>query len=62
MRVCEVGNRQFFARSVRGFFIDSAYVAKLRQPFVPIPNFVSECWVISQFVVEANFNNAVNIA
>ena len=44
------------------FLIDIAYVAKLRQPLVPIPNFVSECWLVAHFVIQANFNNAVDIA
>ena len=62
MRVCEVGNRQFFARGMRCVFIKNAYIAKLRQPLVPIPHFVSKRRLVAQFVVEANFNNAVNIA
>ena len=47
MRVSEVGDSQFFACSMWGFFVDKACVAKLRQPFVPIPHLVTECRLVA---------------
>ena len=39
-----------------------AWIAVLGQCFVPVPNFIALCRVTTSFVIEANFNNAVNVA
>ena len=42
--------------------IFEAWIAVLGQCFVPVPNFIALCRVTTSFVIEANFNNAVNVA
>ena len=62
MRVGEVGDGEFFPRSGWIFGVHFSGITKLRQPLMPIPNLVAERGLVAQFVVEANFNNAMDIA
>ena len=55
VRLCEVGHSELAV-----FF--EAWIAVLRQGFVPIPHFVALCRMAAGFVVEANFYDAVNVA
>ena len=51
----EVGDGQLAA-------LGKAGVAELRQPFVPVPDLLAQVGVNAEFVVEANFGNAVDVA
>ena len=55
MRFCEVSHSELAI-----FF--EARIAELRQLFLPVPNLISLIGVASSFVVQANLNNAVNVA
>ena len=55
MGVCEVGHCE-----LTRFF--ETRVAVLRQVFLPIPNLLTLKWVAIGFVIQTNFNNAVNVA
>ena len=51
----EVGDGQLAA-------LGKAGVAELRQPLVPVPDLLAQVGVNAEFVVEANFGNAVDVA
>ena len=42
--------------------LGKAGVAELRQPFVPVPHLLPQFGLNAEFVVEANFGNAVDVA
>ena len=63
-QVCvgQVSDGQFFACGVRCVFVDHACIAELGQPFVPVPHFVAQRGLVAQLVVEANLDDAVDVA
>ena len=55
MRLGQVGHGELTV-----FF--EARVTELREVLLPVPHLVALCWITSCFVVQANFNDAVNVA
>ena len=55
MSFCEVGHGQLT-------ILFESRIAVLRQVFLPVPNLLALCGEDGRFVVQANFNDAVNVA